>query len=52
LWPVTDPATLSTRRVEVGLPPLDDDTVAGAWTPLREHDRQIVEDNTAAEARE
>lgn len=32
LWPVTDPANLNARRAEVGLPPLDDETIAGAWT--------------------
>ncbi len=51
LWPVTNPANLNARRAEVGLPPLDDDTIAGVWTAaqLREHGYQFAEDNTATD---
>ena len=54
LWPVTDPTTLNARRAEVGLQPLDDETIASAWTPdqLREHGCQLAEDNTVTETRE
>jgi hypothetical protein len=53
LWPVTDPSTLNTRRAEVGLPPLDDETIASAWTPdqLREHGCPLTE-ATTTKARE
>lgn len=45
LWPVTDPANLNARRAEVDLPPLDEDTIAAAWTPdeLRAHGREVAQ---------
>lgn len=33
LWPVSDPATVNDRRADVDLSPLDQATIAGAWTP-------------------
>lgn len=44
LWPVTDPANLNARRAEADLPPLDEATVAHAWTPdeLRAHGRELA----------
>ncbi len=46
LWPVTDPANLNARRAEVDLPPLDEATIAAAWTSdeLQARGRELVED--------
>lgn len=43
LWPVRNPSTLNARRADVGLPPLDREAIAQAWTTgqLREHGRVL-----------
>ncbi len=48
LWPDSDPATVNARRADVDLPPLDQATIAGAWTPeeLRQHGCPFAENTT------